>query len=165
MIKCVVVGRPTIDSQIAGPPPPPPPFSTPFFCSGVKSAFLNLFCLCKRERITTTTSNIPGTIHPHNNNTDGTGSHIFHLVDILGVESITWTLGDAHSFGNIRHCNINNIIIYQEAPTLPKHSPNFYFEQTARGQEEGKKKGGGGSGGHRGEGKRACGTMNFCCDT
>jgi hypothetical protein len=44
------------------------------------------------------------------------------------------------SFENICHCNINDII-YQEAPTLlPKHSPNFYFEQ--RGvKRKGKKTG------------------------
>jgi hypothetical protein len=68
---------------------------------------------------------------PTHNNTNGTGSHIFPFGGYTWVErerehhmDFGWC-----SFGNICRCNINNII-YQEAPTLPKHSSTFlYFEQ------------------------------------
>jgi hypothetical protein len=79
MYDQVCGGRAAHDSS---PPLPPSPFSVPFLCSGVKSAFLSLFCLCKRERITTT-SNIPGT-HPHTTTQTEREVTFFHLVDILG---------------------------------------------------------------------------------
>jgi hypothetical protein len=79
-IKCVVVGRPTIAA----------PFLL-FWCKKCIPEFI-LFMQKRKNN-----NNIQHTWYtPTHNNTNGTGSHIFHLLDILGVESITWTLGDAH---------------------------------------------------------------------